>query len=82
MNHSLPLVRRVDKPGELSTILSVRVPIPITCDECGYATDVSIERLKEHIIVCEHCASVRQFSAAEMRLLRLLLAQSGYHVTC
>ena len=79
MSKPLPLVCRIDKPGKLEAILSPRMTIPINCDECGRATDISLERLKEHTIVCEHCASVRQFSNAEMRLLRLILAQSGYH---
>ena len=35
-----------DNDNELSTILSERVLIPVTCDHCEKDTDVSLETLK------------------------------------
>lgn len=79
MNQPLPVADRHEEPGELTTILSERVTIPICCDDCGKETDISLQRLKEHTILCEHCSHVRDFSDSELRLLRMLLAQSGYY---
>ncbi|WP_430461617.1 hypothetical protein ACQUQU_02220 [Thalassolituus sp. LLYu03] len=72
-----PEVRTV---GEVSTILSGKVMIPMGCDECTQETDISLETLKQHgTYVCEHCATIHTFSDAELRLMRLMLAQAGYH---
>ncbi|MCT7360504.1 hypothetical protein [Thalassolituus pacificus] len=80
MSQALPVKQAEIQYGEISTILSEKVMIPISCDHCRQDTDVSIETLKsKHGILCEHCSHVRTFSATEMRLMRMLLAQAGYH---
>ncbi len=80
MSQALPVTQAEIQYGEVSTILSEKVMIPISCDHCQQDTDVSIETLKsKHGILCEHCSNVRTFSATEMRLMRMLLAQAGYH---
>lgn len=79
MNNAMPVADTDTQPGEITTILSDRVMIPIACDHCGHETSISIERLKQQTILCEHCSHVRHFSTTELRLLRLLLAQAGYH---
>jgi len=66
--------------GEVSTILSDKVMIPISCDHCGQDTEVSIETLKKHrAVLCEHCDHVHTLSNTELRLMRMMLAQAGYH---
>lgn len=65
-------------PDNIVTLLSDQVLVPITCDQCQCETEVSLARLKQQTILCEHCDHLRQFSSLEMRLLRLLLAQAGY----
>ncbi|PHS66170.1 MAG: hypothetical protein COB09_01515 [Thalassobium sp.] len=80
MSQALPVKQAEIQYGEVSTILSEKVMIPISCDHCRQDTDVSIETLKsKHGILCEHCSHVRTFSTTEMRLMRMLLAQAGYH---
>lgn len=70
-----------DNDNELSTILSERVLIPVTCDHCEKDTDVSLETLKSSsTVMCEHCYHVRPFGQAEMTALRHLLMRSGYRV--
>ena len=80
MSQALPVKQAEIQYGEISTILSEKVMIPISCDHCRQDTDVSIETLKsKHGILCEHCSHVRTFSTTEMRPMRMLLAQAGYH---
>lgn len=79
MNQAMPVADSHPQPGDVTTILSDRVMIPIACDHCGHETSISIERLKQHTILCEQCSHVRNFSTTELRLLRMLLAQAGYH---
>lgn len=70
-----------DSDHELSTILSERVMIPVTCDHCEKDTDVSLETLKStSTVMCEHCYHVRPFSAGELRVLKSFLQHSGYRV--
>lgn len=68
-----------EHPG-ISTILSGQVMIPIRCDHCRHETDVSLQQLKaQHPILCEHCYEVRTFSDTELKLMRMLLANAGFH---
>lgn len=80
MSQPLPVEQPEPRVGEVSTILSGKVMIPMHCDDCQRETEISLETLKKHgTYVCEHCASVHSFSDTELRLMRLYLAQSGYH---
>ena len=70
-----------DNDNELSTILSERVLIPVTCDHCEKDTDVSLETLKStSTVMCEHCYHVRAFGQVEIDVVRNLLMRSGYRV--
>ncbi|QQD20657.1 hypothetical protein [Venatoribacter cucullus] len=79
MQHPLPVAPYSYQTGNVVTLLSDRVMIPITCDHCQQQTDVSLGRLKQQTIFCRHCHQARQFSSLELRLMRMLLAQEGYH---
>lgn len=79
MQHPLPVTPYPPQRRNVITLLSDRVMIPITCDHCQQPTDVRLGHLKQHRIVCRHCHRVRQFSGLELRLMRMLLAQQGYH---
>ncbi|MEK9711593.1 MAG: hypothetical protein VW258_03420 [Thalassolituus sp.] len=70
-----------DNNNDISTILSERVLIPVTCDHCDKDTDVSLETLKStSTVMCEHCYNVRPFSATEMTVLRNVLMSAGYRI--
>lgn len=80
MSQPLPVEQPEAQAVEISTILSGKVMIPMSCDECQTETDISLEALKRHgTYVCEQCAAIHTFTDTELRLMRMLLAQSGYH---
>ncbi|WP_369984780.1 hypothetical protein [Thalassolituus sp.] len=71
-----------DNNNEISTILSERVLIPVSCDHCDKETEVSLETLKStSTVMCEHCCHVRSFSQAEMAMLQAVLSRAGYRVS-
>lgn len=64
----------------VSTILSDQVLIPINCSHCSKDTDVSVQLLKQQsAILCEHCYEIHPFSATDLRVTRMVLAQAGYY---
>ncbi len=80
MSQPLPVEQTEHAGGEVSTILSDKVMIPISCDHCGRTTDVSLDTLKrQRMVVCEHCDQVHTVSDTELRLMRMMLARAGYH---
>ena len=79
MSQPLPVSPYSPPSGNVITLLSDRVMIPITCDHCQQQTEVSLGRLKQQTIHCRHCHQARHFSGLELRLMRMLLAQEGYH---
>ncbi len=80
MSQPLPVEEPITSPGDISVILSGKVMIPLHCDDCTESTDICLETLKKHgTYVCEHCASVHSFSDTELKLMRMMLGQAGYH---
>lgn len=71
-----------DKNNEISTILSERVLIPISCDHCDRETEVSLETLKSiSTVMCEHCCHVRNVDKAEIVTLQAVLSRAGYRLS-
>ncbi|MCY0964232.1 hypothetical protein [Parathalassolituus penaei] len=67
---------------EISTILSARVMIPITCDRCSRDTDVSLSHLRALALIrCSHCGCERYFTENELRITKTVLASAGYYFT-
>ncbi|MAD46220.1 MAG: hypothetical protein CMI02_06370 [Oceanospirillaceae bacterium] len=80
MSQALPVSSPENATGDVSTILSDKVMIPMGCDHCGKETDISLHLLKsQHFYLCEHCNTTHQVSATELRLMRMMLARHGYH---
>ncbi|MDF1763126.1 MAG: hypothetical protein P1U57_06920 [Oleibacter sp.] len=79
MSQPLRIIAEADQ--SVSTILSERVLIPVSCDHCKQDTDISLETLKtSSAIMCEHCYAVRPFGHTELQVIRSLLNRSGYRV--
>ena len=79
MSQALPVSSEVPAPGDVSTILSDKVMIPMTCDHCDEETDISLHLLKtQHFYLCEHCNATHRVSDTELRLMRMMLARHGY----
>jgi len=71
-----------DSNNDISTILSERVLIPVSCGHCEKETEVSLETLRStSTVMCEHCYHVQEFSQAEMSMLVGVLSRSGYRVS-
>ncbi|MDO6681835.1 MULTISPECIES: hypothetical protein [unclassified Oceanobacter] len=63
----------------MSTILPAETEIPVTCDECNTDTPIALVELRSlALITCQHCGNQRQFTQAELDVMRLVLVQAGY----
>ncbi|WP_221800068.1 hypothetical protein [Oceanobacter mangrovi] len=64
----------------MSTIVSTEMLLPVTCDHCECDTDFSLGVLKQlSRISCGHCGHSRHFTAIEFDVLKLVLANAGFH---
>ncbi|ASP40746.1 hypothetical protein CHH28_19645 [Bacterioplanes sanyensis] len=65
----------------ISTIMSERVLVPITCQHCKMDTDVSVATLtQQHPFLCEHCYQINRLSSAELHVMVGVLERFGYHL--
>lgn len=81
MSHAVS-AKEPEQDIDISTILSSRVMIPLTCDDCDQDTHVALSDLRTLALIrCEHCGHERYFTESELRITRSVLASAGYYFT-
>lgn len=70
------------KDGQVSTILSGDVSIPLGCSKCQQETEYRLDTLKTTpVLRCRHCGYAHPFGRAELEVIQRVLSHHGYHFT-